>query len=87
MAARKRRTELNDKWREKIAASMLVNRLAEHALSAEEVMTQSQVRAAEILLKKVAPDLKAVEHSGPDGERLNFNISVTPHGEDNGNQS
>jgi hypothetical protein len=63
MAARKVRTTLNDKWKEKIQASMLVNRLMDHALGNTELST-SQIRAIEILLKKVAPDLAAVQHQG-----------------------
>ena len=42
---------------------MLRKRLEDHALGKVE-MTNTQVRAAEILLKKVIPDLSAVEHSG-----------------------
>lgn len=51
---------------------MLANRLMEHAMSSadEPLMTDSQIRAAQILLNKVAPDLKAVEMTGEDGERL-----------------
>ncbi len=62
MAARKRRTELNEGWRDKIRASMLINRLMDHVDGKGE-LSQTQLRAAEILLKKVAPDLKAIEQS------------------------
>ena len=63
MAARKRRTWIDDKWRERIQAGVLVERLVKHALGQIE-MTATQLRAAEILLKKTIPDLSAVEHSG-----------------------
>ena len=63
MAARKNRVTLNEKWRERIQISMLVNRLTNHALGKVN-LTQTQVRAIEILLRKVAPDLSAVDHSG-----------------------
>jgi len=63
MAARSSKTTLHEKWREKIAASMLLNRLANHALGKCE-MTSTQVRAAEVLLKKVMPDLSATDLSG-----------------------
>lgn len=54
-----------EKWREKIQASQLLNRLRDHAMDGEKVkMTATQVKAAEILLRKVIPDLKAIEHSG-----------------------
>ena len=86
MAARTRRTTLNDRWREKIRASMLVNRLHEHALAPEDnpVMSSTQIRAAEILLNKVAPDLKAIEHTGQDGEQLEITVNVIPHAEPDG---
>ncbi len=60
MAARKRRTELNEGWRDKIKGSMLINALQDHALGKCE-MSQTQIKSAEILLKKVAPDLKSIE--------------------------
>jgi hypothetical protein len=42
---------------------MLINRLISHALGEVE-MTQTQVRAVEILLRKTLPDLSAVENTG-----------------------
>lgn len=56
-----------DEVKQKIQASQLINRLTEHALSADPIMDASQVTAATKLLNKVVPDLKAVEHSGPEG--------------------
>lgn len=52
--------------RSKIQASQLVNRLTDHVHGKVE-MTATQVRAAEILLKKTVPDLSSVEMSGVDG--------------------
>lgn len=49
--------------REKIAASMLANRLQDHVAGKVD-MTATQVQAAKILLAKVVPDLKQVEHTG-----------------------
>jgi hypothetical protein len=40
-----------------------MKRLKDHALGKLE-MTATQIKAAEILLRKVIPDLRAVEHSG-----------------------
>lgn len=60
MAARKRRTTLNDKWRENIRTSMLINRLESHVLGEVE-LTASQVSAALGLLRKTAPDLTQVD--------------------------
>lgn len=56
-----------DEVKKKIQASQLINRLTDHALSDAPLMDASQVTAATKLLAKVVPDLKAVEHSGPDG--------------------
>jgi len=66
MAARKIHTTLRDNWRLRIKASSLVNRLHEHALGEAE-MSQTQIKAAEILLRKVAPDLARQEVTGQDG--------------------
>ena len=69
MAARDR-IQHDENTRKKIKASQLINRLTNHALADEEVMTASQVNATKILLGKVLPDLKAmdiiadVEHNG-----------------------
>jgi len=62
MAARLRVRHQND-IREKIRAGLLVKRLEDHVV--EDVpMADSQVRAALGLLKKIVPDLQAVENSG-----------------------
>jgi len=66
MAARKIHTTLRDEWRQKIKASMLINRLQDHAFG-EVDMSPTQLKAAEILLKKVAPDLARTEMTGEDG--------------------
>lgn len=52
-----------DKWRAGIRVGMLRKRLEDHALGECE-MTATQIRAAEILLKKAIPDLSSVEHTG-----------------------
>lgn len=71
MAARKVRTTLNDRWIERIQASKLITKLVNHAMGESE-LTNSQIRAIEILLKKVVPDLAAVQHSG----EMNANVTV-----------
>ncbi len=48
---------------EKIRATQIIKRLAKHVAGKLE-MSPTQVRAAEILLKKCVPDRKSVEHSG-----------------------
>ncbi len=62
MAARKTKS-LSEAWREKIKTSMLINRLQDHVNGTVE-LTASQVTAALGLLKKTAPDLSSVDHSG-----------------------
>lgn len=62
MAARLNRRH-QDMVRDKIQASQLVNRLEDHALGDVE-LSQTQIKAIEILLKKTLPDLSAVEHTG-----------------------
>lgn len=52
-----------DKVRRRIQASQLINRLRDHALGSAE-MSATQIKAAEILLKKAIPDLKGIEHTG-----------------------
>lgn len=49
--------------REKIRTSQLINRLEKHAFGEVE-LTQTQVRAIEILIKKTLPDLASIEHTG-----------------------
>lgn len=49
--------------REKIRTSQLINRLEKHAFGEIE-LTQTQVRAIEILIKKTLPDLASVELTG-----------------------
>jgi len=62
MAARKNLTH-DAKTRERIKSSQLINALVKHALGECE-MSNTQVRAAEILLRKTIPDLSAIEMSG-----------------------
>jgi hypothetical protein len=62
MAARKTKS-LSEDWRQKIQTSMIINRLQDHIKGTVE-LSPTQVSAANILLKKIAPDLQAVEHSG-----------------------
>lgn len=71
MAARKQLWH-PDEVRQKIQTSQLINRLTKHALSPKPIMDASQVQAAKVLLAKAIPDLKAHEHSGPDGRPIEF---------------
>lgn len=62
MAARKNKILHDDKTKERIRASQLLNRLNSFA-NGEIEMTQAQVNAARVVIGKIIPDLKAVEHS------------------------
>ncbi|HYF54678.1 MAG TPA: hypothetical protein VEA41_10505 [Salinarimonas sp.] len=49
--------------RAKIQTSQLINRLSDHVFGKVE-LTPTQVKSAEILLRKTLPDLSHTEHSG-----------------------
>lgn len=66
MAARTTKTTLHAAWREKIRTSMLINRLQNHVAGRLE-MSPTQLRAAEVLLKKTMPDRTAAELTGEGG--------------------
>ena len=61
--------------RNKIQASQLINRLTDHAFGNVE-LSQSQIKAIEILLKKRLPDLSAVEHSGDQEKPIRQEIEM-----------
>ena len=50
-------TQQKEKTIERIKVTLIVKRLMEHILADDGILNASQVRAAEILLKKVVPDL------------------------------
>ena len=78
MAARLRKGHQDD-VREKIQASQIINRLSDHVAGTLE-MSATQLRAAEILLKKTLPDLSSVSLTGADGGPLVV-IQATAHDE------
>lgn len=55
-----------DRARDRIRATHLIDRLQAHVMGLV-ALESSQIRAAEILLKKVMPDLQATELSTADG--------------------
>src|SRR4051812_27786326 len=63
MAARVNKIRHDDETRAKIQTSQLINRLHDHVFSGVEV-SQTQMKAIDIMLKKTLPDLSNVEHSG-----------------------
>ena len=82
MAKRKNTTHAQ-KTREKIQSSQLINRLINHALSDEDIMSPSQVNAAKILIAKTLPDLKAVEveHKGAISADVQVNVNPKSAGD------
>lgn len=71
MAARKTKVNHDDRTKDRIRASQLLNRLNSFA-NGEIELTSAQVNAARIVIGKIIPDLKAVELSGPEGGPLEF---------------
>lgn len=74
MAARKNKIRLTDAWREKIRIGVIIDRMMSHVEGGND-MSATQLKAAEILLRKVAPDLARTEVTGEDGSDLK--VSVT----------
>jgi hypothetical protein len=58
-----RRRPHSEVVRDRIRASGIIARLVKHVFGEIE-LSATQVRSAEILLKKVVPDLKQIEHTG-----------------------
>ena len=53
--------------RDKIRASVIMNRLERNALGElDPPMTNQQIKSADILLKKTVPDLQSITHRGDD---------------------
>lgn len=83
MAGKPRQPTLRpyEKWtpdvvRQRIQVSAIVGRLVKH-IAGKVKMSATQVRAAEILLRKAVPDLASVEHSGELGHRVRT-VSAEP---------
>lgn len=70
-----KRPTLTDAWREKIQTSLLIKSLYDNALGKSDIDKIRQ-KSIEILLKKLVPDLKAIELTGKDGGAIQVkNIS------------
>jgi hypothetical protein len=74
LAARTNKPLHDDRTKERIRASQLLNRLTQFA-NGEIVMDSAQVQAARIVIGKILPDMKAVEHTGKDGGPLVVNVN------------
>ena len=75
MAARKRKITLSDDWKEKIRAGVILNRLLSH-VNGELDMSASQIKAADILLKKIVPDLARTELVGDEDSPLAHKVQI-----------
>ena len=62
-----------EKGRERIQASLILNRLNKHALGEAE-MTATQIQAARILLAKVLPDLKQTENKNENENKHSYDV-------------
>lgn len=69
MAARIRRTVLTEEWKARIKAGGIMSKLMDHVDGKTE-LSPTQVKAADILLKKIVPDLARQELTGKDGDKL-----------------
>ena len=65
MAARLRKTH-QDEIRTKIQTSQLINVLENHALGITEELSNSRIKAIELLLNKTLPNLQSTEITGDD---------------------
>ena len=60
MAARNR-PGLSEATRKRIKTTMIVKRLMDHIVAEGDLMTKSQVTAAQVLLRKTLPDLSSID--------------------------
>jgi hypothetical protein len=67
--------KMSDEHRQKIANSNVLRCLIEHA-EGRRAMSASAVTAGLGLIKKVLPDLQAVQHSGEDGGPMNLIVKL-----------
>lgn len=58
---------MSEEWKAKIKAGVILDRLVKH-VNGEIDMSSSQIKAADILLRKTIPDLARTEVTGKDGE-------------------
>jgi hypothetical protein len=74
MAARIKKIRHDENTRLKIQAAQLINRLTNHA-NGEVEMSATQVRAIEILLRKILPDLSDVKME-VDAQPISFQLNL-----------
>ena len=76
MAATLRKTR-QDEVRAKIKVSQILNRVQSH-LNGEVELSGTQMKAAELLLRKALPDLTSVEITGVDGGPVKMDSTLSP---------
>lgn len=74
MAATKRNAMLIEEARKKIQTTQLINRLQNH-IDGEVELSQTQISAVNILLKKSLPDLQAITLAGEEDRPLEVRYS------------
>lgn len=72
MAARKT-LRLTPEWKEKIRIGVILDRLAKH-VDGDIEMSSTQIKAAEILLKKVVPDVARTEIAGDEDQPITVKV-------------
>jgi len=75
MAARKNKVTLSETWKDRISATMILNRLVSHVEGNLE-LSPTQIKAADIILKKIVPDLARTELTGKDGGPMEQRYSM-----------
>jgi hypothetical protein len=75
MAARKNKVTLSERWKDRISATMILNRLVSHVEGNLE-LSPTQIKAADIILKKVVPDLARTEHVGDGGGPVELRVAL-----------
>ena len=81
MAARTRKVELTDTWKDGIRVSNIMKRLYDHCVGDQETMTPSQIAAAKVILAKLVPDLARTEMTGDPDRPLEVDVHVSVFGE------
>ncbi len=79
MAARTVKIRHDEETRAKIQTSQIINRLQNHIDGPGDDMTNTQLKAAEILLRKSLPDLAAVTISGDAENPVGLEITWKLH--------
>jgi hypothetical protein len=75
MAARKNKVTLSETWKDRISATMILNRLVSH-VEGNLDLSPTQIKAADIILKKVVPDLARTEHVGDGGGPVEMRVAL-----------